>query len=77
IKSRATLITEKDQHAVAGDPVNYLSYAQDDSYELPSTSHVSIVDSFGNAVSMTSSIEMAFGSTVMVNGYILNNQLTD
>ena len=30
-----------------------------------------------NAVSMTSSIEMAFGSTVMVNGYILNNQLTD
>ena len=26
---------------------------------------------------MTSSIEMAFGSTVMVNGYILNNQLTD
>jgi gamma-glutamyltranspeptidase/glutathione hydrolase len=44
---------------------------------LPSTSHVSIVDSFGNAVSMTSSIEMAFGSTVMVNGFILNNQLTD
>ncbi|KTF14518.1 gamma-glutamyltransferase [Pseudoalteromonas sp. 10-33] len=77
IKSRAKLITEKDQHAVAGNPVNFLSYAQDDSYELPSTSHVSIVDSFGNAVSMTSSIEMAFGSTVMVNGYILNNQLTD
>jgi len=77
IKSRAKLITEKDQQAVAGNPVNFLSYAQDDSYELPSTSHVSIVDSFGNAVSMTSSIEMAFGSTVMVNGYILNNQLTD
>ena len=35
------------------------------------------MDSKGNAVSMTSSIEMAFGSTVMVNGYILNNQLTD
>ena len=77
IASRAKLISEKDTKAVAGDPVSYLSYATDDSYELPSTSHVSIVDSFGNAVSMTSSIEMAFGSTVMVNGFILNNQLTD
>lgn len=75
--SRAKLITETDQKAVAGNPVGYLSYAMDDSYELPSTSHVSIVDSKGNAVSMTSSIEMAFGSTVMVNGFILNNQLTD
>jgi gamma-glutamyltranspeptidase/glutathione hydrolase len=77
IASRAKLITETDQKAVAGNPVGYLSYAMDDSYELPSTSHVSIVDSKGNAVSMTSSIEMAFGSTVMVNGFILNNQLTD
>jgi gamma-glutamyltranspeptidase/glutathione hydrolase len=77
IASRAKLITEQDQKAVAGNPVDYLSYAMDDSYELPSTSHVSIVDSKGNAVSMTSSIEMAFGSTVMVNGFILNNQLTD
>lgn len=77
IASRAKLITEQDTKAEAGNPVGYLSYAKDDSFELPSTSHVSIVDSFGNAVSMTSSIEMAFGSTVMVNGFILNNQLTD
>ncbi|MGE6460211.1 gamma-glutamyltransferase [Pseudoalteromonas tetraodonis] len=77
IATRAKLITEKDQKAFPGDPVDYLSYANDDSFELPSTSHVSIVDSKGNAVSMTSSIEMAFGSTVMVNGFILNNQLTD
>ena len=77
IASRAKLITETDQKAVAGEPVDYLAYAKDDSYELPSTSHVSIVDSEGNAVSMTSSIEMAFGSTVMVNGFILNNELTD
>lgn len=77
IASRAKLISEKDVHAEAGSPPNSLAYAQDDAYELPSTSHVSIVDSEGNAVSMTSSIEMAFGSTVMVNGYILNNQLTD
>lgn len=77
IRQRSALITEKDTPAVAGEPKEKLAYAQDDAYELPSTSHVSIVDSTGNAVSMTSSIEMAFGSTVMVNGYILNNQLTD
>ncbi|WP_372761164.1 gamma-glutamyltransferase [Pseudoalteromonas sp.] len=77
IASRAKLITEHDSKAKAGNPVDYLTYAMDDSYELPSTTHVSIVDSQGNAVSLTSSIEMAFGSTVMVNGYILNNQLTD
>lgn len=77
INKRKHLITEKDTPAFAGEPKQFLSYAKDDAYELPSTSHVSIVDSEGNAVSMTSSIEMAFGSTVMVNGYILNNQLTD
>ncbi|MGS0496812.1 gamma-glutamyltransferase [Pseudoalteromonas mariniglutinosa] len=77
VEQRAKLITERDEKAVAGQPRPRLSYAQDDAYELPSTTHVSIVDSEGNAVSMTSSIEMAFGSTVMVNGYILNNQLTD
>ncbi|MCU4676721.1 gamma-glutamyltransferase [Catenovulum sp. 2E275] len=43
----------------------------------PNTSHISIVDKWGNAVSMTTSIEMAFGSTVMVEGFLLNNQLTD
>ena len=48
-----------------------------DSLELPSTSHLSIVDAAGNAVSMTSSIENAFGSRLMVRGFLLNNQLTD
>jgi gamma-glutamyltranspeptidase/glutathione hydrolase len=38
---------------------------------------MSIIDSDGNAISMTSSVEMGFGSTVMVEGFILNNQLTD
>jgi gamma-glutamyltranspeptidase/glutathione hydrolase len=61
----------------AGEPVVNLARAQDNAYELPNTSHLSIVDADGNAVSMTTSIEMAFGSTVMVDGFILNNQLTD
>ena len=41
------------------------------------TTHVSIIDSYGNAASMTSSVEAAFGSFHMVNGFLLNNQLTD
>jgi gamma-glutamyltranspeptidase/glutathione hydrolase len=42
-----------------------------------STTHFSIVDAEGNVVSMTSSIEQAFGSHLMVRGFLLNNQLTD
>ena len=41
------------------------------------TSHVSIVDSGGNAVSMTTTVESAFGSHQWVRGFVLNNQLTD
>lgn len=41
------------------------------------TSHVSIVDQYGNAVSLTSSIEAPFGNSVMVRGFFLNNELTD
>ncbi|HEY8610479.1 MAG TPA: gamma-glutamyltransferase, partial [Roseomonas sp.] len=41
------------------------------------TSHVSIVDAGGNAVSMTTTIEDAFGARLMVGGFILNNELTD
>ena len=42
-----------------------------------STTHISIIDSEGNAVSMTASIERAFGSHIMIKGFLLNNQLTD
>jgi gamma-glutamyltranspeptidase/glutathione hydrolase len=45
--------------------------------EEAGTSHVAIVDARGNAVSMTTTIESAFGSHVMVRGLLLNNQLTD
>ncbi|MFC3031346.1 gamma-glutamyltransferase [Pseudoalteromonas fenneropenaei] len=78
LAERAKLITEQDSKNVpVGKPLDNLERAQNDAFELPSTTHVSIVDKYGNAVSMTSSIEMAFGSAVMVNGYLLNNQLTD
>ena len=41
------------------------------------TTHISIIDKYGNAISMTSTIENAFGSRIMANGYLLNNELTD
>jgi gamma-glutamyltranspeptidase/glutathione hydrolase len=41
------------------------------------TSHISIVDAQGSAASMTTTVESAFGSFHMVDGFILNNQLTD
>ena len=52
-------------------------WADDVSLELPSTSHISIVDSYGNALSMTTTIENGFGSRLMTNGFLLNNELTD
>ncbi|GHF01865.1 gamma-glutamyltransferase [Thalassotalea profundi] len=79
LKERSSLISlDKDMgRAEAGQLTTPLAYAENDSFELPSTSHVSIVDQYGNAISMTTSVEMAFGSAVMVEGFILNNQLTD
>lgn len=74
---RSALIGEEDMgHAEAGD-IGHFSRADDQSLELPSTTHFSIIDQYGNAVSMTSTIEMGFGSTVMTRGFLLNNQLTD
>lgn len=43
----------------------------------PGTTHLSVVDADGDAVSLTASIEGAFGSHLMVRGFLLNNQLTD
>jgi gamma-glutamyltranspeptidase / glutathione hydrolase len=41
------------------------------------TSHFVATDRAGNVASLTSTIESAFGSGLMVNGYYLNNELTD
>ena len=52
-------------------------YVKFNKNEFNSTSHFSIVDFYGNVVSMTSSIESSFGSRQFTNGFLLNNQLTD
>ena len=77
LASRAQQISDDDMGKAR--PGLYLQpeYRQDIAYERPNTSHMSIVDAEGNVVSMTTSIEMGFGSTVMAGGFLLNNQLTD
>ncbi|MGC2854594.1 gamma-glutamyltransferase [Novispirillum sp. DQ9] len=65
------------EDAVPGTPPGTVRAAEGASWERPSTTQVSIVDAWGDAVSMTSSIENAFGSRLMVEGFLLNNQLTD
>jgi len=79
LAKRAKLIDAKKDmgKAIAGVPQAALAYANDNAIERPSTTHISIVDGKGNAISMTSSIENGFGSALMVEGFILNNQLTD
>lgn len=52
-------------------------WSDDESLEFPSTSHISIVDQYGNVLSMTTTIENGFGSRLMTNGFLLNNELTD
>jgi len=54
-----------------------LNFAPSENEHGLSTTHMSIIDGEGNAVSMTSSIENAFGSRLMSGGFLLNNQLTD
>jgi gamma-glutamyltranspeptidase/glutathione hydrolase len=79
LRQRAALIGERSMgRATAGSPaLPATSRADDRSLELPSTSHVSVVDGFGNALAMTTTIENAFGAQLMVRGFLLNNELTD
>ena len=67
------------EKAKAGDPPwrEGRLFAPDTQEDLPGTTHLSVVDSDGLAISLTASIETAFGSGRMAGGFILNNQLTD
>lgn len=60
-----------------GKLVRHRPYGIDATQENNGTSHLSIIDGWGNAVSMTTSIEAAFGARLMVSGFLLNNELTD
>ncbi|MBD9371839.1 gamma-glutamyltransferase [Rhizobium sp. ARZ01] len=68
-----------DEAVLPGEPEwdHAQLFGTDTSLELPSTSHFVIVDKDGNVVSMTTTIENGFGSRLMTNGFLLNNELTD
>ena len=82
LKTRSALLNGKSalSSVLPGEPEweeTRLERADDESLEMPSTTHFSIVDADGNMVSMTSTIENGFGSRLMTNGFLLNNELTD
>jgi gamma-glutamyltranspeptidase/glutathione hydrolase len=80
LKERSALIDPNHRmaEAPAGKvPVKGAALVPAASPELPSTSHFSIVDRFGNALAMTTTVESQFGSRLMADGFVLNNQLTD
>ncbi|MGE8189702.1 gamma-glutamyltransferase [Pseudomonas sp. NPDC086278] len=79
LASRAALIGERSMGtAKPGTPPGIqVAYAPDRSPLRISTSQVVAVDDEGGAVSMTTTVEAAFGSHLMVQGFMLNNQMTD
>lgn len=79
LAQRAALIGERSLGiAKPGQPAGIqVAYAPDRSPLRISTSQVVAVDDWGGAVSMTTTVEAAFGSHLMVQGFVLNNQMTD
>jgi gamma-glutamyltranspeptidase/glutathione hydrolase len=81
LKKRASLISAdkvnpKIEHGTPSN-VQDLDKTPDQTQKNSGTTHISVIDSYGNALSLTSSIENAFGSRLMAQGMFLNNQLTD
>ncbi len=81
LASRAALITDTDMGTAAPGvpPGEFDPTGPQEGDSEGGTSHVSIVDRYGNALSMTTTIESSFGNGVMVPGagFLLNNELTD
>ena len=84
LDARAGDVFEPGEAPQPGDPGEVLRgepiidvWGRDTTDEAAGTTHFSVVDMDGNAVSMTATIESAFGNSRMVNGFLLNNELTD
>ena len=79
IGARARLIADLpvDTAPEAGSPAGASTAAADRTLEPAGTSHFIVRDAAGNVVSMTTTVESIFGSGRMVDGFFLNNQLTD
>jgi len=77
VEARAALAAEVNGPVAAGTPVGSPPRGEDRTAEPGGTSHMVVVDSAGNAISMTTTVESIFGDGRMVEGFFLNNQLTD
>jgi gamma-glutamyltranspeptidase/glutathione hydrolase len=78
VASRAALIGDKAGPAPAfGVPPGAPKVGRDNTKEPGGTSHFVIVDAQGDVLSMTTTVESVFGDGRMVDGMVLNNQLTD
>lgn len=77
IRERAALIGERaGDMPLPGTPPGF-DFAAEDGFRATGTTHFVVVDAAGNVVTMTSSVESIFGSGRVVDGFFLNNQLTD
>ena len=78
IADRAKLIgTRAGPAPAAGTPAGARQAANDNTLEPVGTSHFVVGDRWGNVVSITTTVESIFGTGRMVDGFFLNNQLTD
>ena len=78
ISERAKLIgTSAGPPPAAGVPGGAIVAGMDGTREPAGTSHFIVRDGTGNVVSMTTTVESIFGSGRMVDGFFLNNQMTD
>ncbi|KEO85785.1 gamma-glutamyltransferase [Erythrobacter sp. JL475] len=78
IDARAALIGAKAAESVkAGSPAGATVAVTDMTREPAGTSHFIVRDAQGNVLSITTTVESIFGSGRMVDGFFLNNQLTD
>lgn len=78
IAERAMLIGDRaPSHYSHGAPPASVERAPDATDEPAGTTHFVIIDAEGDVVSMTATIESYFGSGRMVDGFFLNNEMTD
>ena len=78
VASRAALISDRaGPPPAAGTPPGAVTARIDATNEVPGTSHFIVIDGEGNAVSVTTTVESFFGTGRMVDGFFLNNQMTD
>lgn len=61
----------------AGSPPGAQPRTSAEQREVPSTTHFIAVDQAGAIAAMTSTVEGPFGSQLIANGLVLNNELTD